>query len=953
MLNVSYQNHILQGLNFAISISKHLFILSITLLFITACGGPPQQADENSEGPATLGFTPDAAPDFGEVLTGFSYQRTLEIYNGSLTVPATNVTVTSGLDSGFSFAGGTFPGSGGTCGIEIAAGATCSIVVDLNPVIIGNLSSVLTLSYFDGLADQEANFTLSAQSRDPLPGTLTFSPSGDHDFGTIAIGGFSEITYTVTNAGELDATGVTFSGVAAPFTIDSNTCGATVSAGTNCQVVVRFSPPAQTTYNTALTVNYNDGVSPQTIIKNFDGEGRVAGFLAINEGYDFDFGLINNTFFIDQNLTVRNTGGGTASTVGFTGLAAPFSVQNNFCPATLAPAAVCTIVVRFTPTATGSFSDTGSLNFFDGFNNQTVSVDLAGEGFAEALSLSLQSPGSSPSNADTPTIRVSNTVNGVRIRLYSSAGCGSEVGNSVSTGTTIDFSPTLAEGSYQFHARAEDGQGNLSACSAASVAYQYDNSAPTAPGIPVLASNFTTSNSTTPNFNWTHSGSGDVVDYEVGISANPAGGNDIGGFTSKGYVTSANESGLSLTECNDYFVSLRAEDGVGLFSPLAVSATTFRYDSAVPTNPSSLVESNDASDTNSATVSWNASSDACGIDFYEVAVSEDTNGNSVLDPGEIGNVVAFSNVGNITTHRFDGLTGLTTGLNHYTSIRAVDTTGRTSGTVVSDPWIIYNPSIELPDMVLWLDANDPATILDADGDDANSGGAFSGVIATWLDKSGSTTDHDFVVSSGSVGPNYDGVNFSAVFDGATTGMTVPDHPDLNNATVTQRNLTTAFRTSGDINTRQVIYDEGGSIRGMNIYVFNGRIYCGFYNTPNDGDGSQPFTSVSAPAATNTTYFVTWVFDYTNYAGAGGPDGDLTCYVNDTVIGTSTSTSRLFAHSGNIGIGHIDNQSCFEDGSCPASDNHFLGDLYEVMIFNNVPDAADVTNVHTFLSNKWN
>ena len=39
--------------------------------------------------------------------------------------------------------------------------------------------------------------------------------------------------------------------------------------------------------------------------------------------------------------------------------------------------------------------------------------------------------------------------------------------------------------------------------------------------------------------------------------------------------------------------------------------------------------------------------------------------------------------------------------------------------------------------VLWLDADDTATILDAEGDNAGSGASFSGSVATWVDKSGS------------------------------------------------------------------------------------------------------------------------------------------------------------------------------------------------------------------------
>jgi len=146
---------------------------------------------------------------------------------------------------------------------------------------------------------------------------------------------------------------------------------------------------------------------------------------------------------------------------------------------------------------------------------------------------------------------------------------------------------------------------------------------------------------------------------------------------------------------------------------------------------------------------------------------------------------------------------------------------------------------------------------------------------------------------------------------------------------------------------------------MNIYIFNNQLYCGFYNDPNadggndDGDDDQPFVWVNTPIATNTVYFVTWVFDYTNFAGKDGPDGSLDCYLDGTNFGTVATTSRLHAHSGAVGLGEVNGQSVFEDGSVPSSGHNFLGSLYEVMLFNNAPNAAAVTNVHTYLDNKWN
>ena len=58
---------------------------------------------------------------------------------------------------------------------------------------------------------------------------------------------------------------------------------------------------------------------------------------------------------------------------------------------------------------------------------------------------------------------------------------------------------------------------------------------------------------------------------------------------------------------------------------------------------------------------------------------------------------------------------------------------------VDPEFISTDGSINLDaNLKIWLDASDGSTILDADGDNANSGVAFSGSIATWLDKSGNT-----------------------------------------------------------------------------------------------------------------------------------------------------------------------------------------------------------------------
>jgi hypothetical protein len=825
---------------------------------------------------------------------------------------------------------------------------------EITPNVSTSFQSSFQLNYFDGLEDESLEITLSGQSRDPFPAQLTLSPSSDFNFGALAIGGFRDRVITLSNTGELAATSINLSGLNSPFSIENNTCGTTLGPGEQCQWSVRFSPLTDSVSNDSLSLSYSDGEQNQSEGINFQGEGRIAGFLTITEGLNFDFAVLLAGQSSQRTLTLENTGGGNVTGISVGTLSAPFSVTGHNCPTSLTPSATCQIVVTYSPSQTQFNQTSLNINYFDGFDNQQSQPQFQGQGFNNNLSLRLLSPASSPTNNDSPAIQVENAISGLRVHLYHSANCTGDNSNQIASGSQLSFNPTLTEGTYQFRVRGEDSEGNFTACSTEFIVYNYDNTPPNPPSSISFSSSFTSQASSTPNINWTSSSSVDVVDYQVAISSDPSGGNSHSGFTSKGNTLSATQTGLSLNECEYYYASVQTEDHVGLISnSFSVSALPFRYDSAPPSPPTSLNESGDASTNNSATVSWNAGSDACGVSHYLVAISEDSNGNNSLDAGELGNILDFTNVGNVTSHRFNSLT-LSNGVTHFTSIRTVDTTGRSSDIAHSEPWIAYDPSEELPNMIAWLDANDLSTLIDSNGNDALDD-LFNGEINSWRDKSNSSNDHHFNAIASSTRPTF--TPFQVNFDGVSTGLTTANHNEINTDTVRQRNLTVAFRTSNDISSRQVIYEEGGNIRGMNIYLYNNQLYCGFYNdsggSNGDGDGNQPFVSVSRAISPNTTYFVTWVFDYSHFTGADGPDGDLRCYVNGVNFDSTTTTSRLFAHSGAVGLGVVNNQTVYEGGNSSNSGDNFLGSIYEVMLFNDVPTDADVVNVHTYLDNKWN
>ena len=99
---------------------------------------------------------------------------------------------------------------------------------------------------------------------DPAPALLSFDDPGSH--GDVSVGSFSDVTYTVSNNGESEATSVAFSGLAGDWSVAGGTCGATVATAASCTVVVRFTPSSVGPSAEALLLDYDDGAGPATTV---------------------------------------------------------------------------------------------------------------------------------------------------------------------------------------------------------------------------------------------------------------------------------------------------------------------------------------------------------------------------------------------------------------------------------------------------------------------------------------------------------------------------------------------------------------------------------------------------------------------------------------------------------------------------------------------------------------
>jgi len=111
---------------------------------------------------AILSFTIGSSYDFGDVLTGVTKDYTLTLLNGGSTT-ATAMSGT-GLIAPFSFKGGSYPGTGGTCGISLTSAATCTVVVSYNSAGIGNFSNLFQINFNDGINTTLLIATLYGQS---------------------------------------------------------------------------------------------------------------------------------------------------------------------------------------------------------------------------------------------------------------------------------------------------------------------------------------------------------------------------------------------------------------------------------------------------------------------------------------------------------------------------------------------------------------------------------------------------------------------------------------------------------------------------------------------------------------------------------------------------------------------------------------------------------------------
>jgi hypothetical protein len=237
-------------------------------------------------------------------------------------------------------------------------------------------------------------------------------------------------------------------------------------------------------------------------------------------------------------------------------------------------------------------------------------------------------------------------------------------------------------------------------------------------------------------------------------------------------------------------------------------------------------------------------------------------------------------------------------------------------------------------LTFWLKAdadvwsNNAATNACTDGDN----------VARWTDQSGNGndaidrgTDPDWMQS---------GDNYNPAIDFSVTGggMTIQDAADINTGSATQKSIAVAFKTGGDINSEQTIYEQGDNRDNIAIYIDGGELYINF------ADNNSNNASSTAIAA-NTSYVLVFVFD--------GTSTDWYAYLNGVLTFSDlTAPSNWPGENGDIGIGRVVDQVQYHTGNDNGPDA-FDGWIMEMAYFNDKAlNATEVADISSYLGIKY-
>jgi hypothetical protein len=179
------------------------------------------------------------------------------------------------------------------------------------------------------------------------------------------------------------------------------------------------------------------------------------------------------------------------------------------------------------------------------------------------------------------------------------------------------------------------------------------------------------------------------------------------------------------------------------------------------------------------------------------------------------------------------------------------------------------------------------------------------------------------------------INQGLDFDG-NDWLDISNTDDINLGTHEKRSISVWFNVSNkDLSNKQVIYEEGGGSRGINIYIYQGSLYVGGWNEPS-GESNWQGTWLNTDTINNDTWHhVVLVLNGTSSLQAGA----LKAYLDGSEF-DSGQGSQLWEHSGDIQIGR-NGDTKFHDGDDSSDGEYLIGVLDHFKIYNKALSLSEI------------
>ncbi|WP_462281177.1 beta strand repeat-containing protein, partial [Salinivirga cyanobacteriivorans] len=156
----------------------------------------------------------------------------------------------------------------------------------------------------------------------------------------------------------------------------------------------------------------------------------------------------------------------------------------------------------------------------------------------------------------------------------------------------------------------------------------------------------------------------------------------------------------------------------------------------------------------------------------------------------------------------------------------------------------------------------------------------------------------------------------------------------------ERTMFMAFQTSADITTTQYIYEEGGGVNGIGVYIKNGNLYLNIYN-----DNASNRITLHETINANTTYILSFNWDIGAFSG----------YLNNIPFSNQTSNggiTNLKQHTGDISIGFTGGGTRDENGNNVNGGQNFTGEIGEILYYDASLLEEEVLDISLELADRY-